>query len=157
MKIYIAAPFAARNVAMTTAFTLEDAGHEITSKWHGSTRDIHVGTVGISPESDDAEVLEHALADLADIDRCDAVLHLTGSYCSELVNVPLHWLHTGGRHVEVGYAIAKGKDVHLIGEPENIFGRSIAYHHESVGAFVSYATLLEKNLSSGVFDWKVSG
>lgn len=144
MKLYIAAPFAARDVAVTTAATLEEAGHTVVSTWHESTREIHEGTIGTSPENDDDGVGLHAQKDLDDIKECDALIHLTGAYCYELVAAPVHWFHTGGRHVEQGYAMALGKDVHLIGEPENVFGRSFAYNHRSIGDFLEY---IEKYMS----------
>mgnify|MGYP001616147807 CR=1 FL=1 len=57
-----------------------------------------------------------------DIDKADAVLSFTH---------PRGTMTTGGgRHVEFGYALAKGKKVALIGERENIF-----HDHPSVEVF----------------------
>lgn len=138
MRIYVAAPFAARAMAVEIAASLENAGHEITSTWHGSTRDITEGTVGLSADSTDEEVEAHAQGDLNDIDRAHAVLHLTSNYVREYLDVPHEWLTTGGRHVESGYALAKGKAVHILGEPENVFARAFAFQHPTVDAFLEY-------------------
>lgn len=137
-RIYIAAPFAARVIAASIANELEEAGHEVTSTWLNGTRGISEETVGISPSSTDEEVEAHAQGDLNDIDRSDDVLHLTGNYVSSQYDFPTEWLHTGGRHVESGYALARGKAVHILGDPENVFARAFAFRHDSVEDFISF-------------------
>jgi len=56
---------------------------------------------------------ELALADIQDIDRAEAILLYSED---PTVGVP-----RGGRHVEFGYALAKGKRLFVIGPKENIF------------------------------------
>ena len=98
MKIYIAAPYPIRDLAIEVMTTLEDAGHVITSRWL---------------KSPDELADEHARKDLADVDEADLLLAMN----------PEGWENsgTGGRHVELGYAIARGKQVVLWGERTNIF------------------------------------
>lgn len=145
MRIYVAAPWACRVLAGDIASQLEEVGHEVTSTWLNSTRGISEATVGISADSTDEEVEEHAQGDLNDIDRSDVVLHLTSNFClSQVGELPEAWLHTGGRHVESGYAIAKGKAVHILGQPENIFARAFAFRHDSVSDFLEFTTEMNR-------------
>ena len=56
---------------------------------------------------------ETSLIDLEDIDAADMMVFFSED---PLVGTP-----RGGRHVEFGYALAKGKRIVVIGGPENIF------------------------------------
>jgi hypothetical protein len=127
VKIYIAAPFAARDIGVLAAQQLQRAGHECTSSWLLSTRSITDTTIGASWDTSDEVVREHALGDLDDIKRADAVIHLTAEYALEH-GAPDLRLHTGGRHVEVGFALAAGKIVVSVGIPENVFQRGLCHN-----------------------------
>lgn len=139
MNIYVASPFAARTLGLEVSRALEAAGHVVTAGWLASQRDATDEWVGISPASTDEEVLAHAQGDLDDIDRADAYLGLTSAYVlAREPGIPEPWLHTGGRHVEMGYALAQGKKVALLGVPENVFARSMAYHFDDVDGFLTF-------------------
>lgn len=140
MRIYVASPWACRVLAAGVAGELEEVGHEVTSTWLNATRGIHNGTVGLSPDSTQEEVEEHAQGDLNDIDRADIVLMLTGDWCRAQIgeDIPEAWLHTGGRHIESGYALARGKAVHILGGPENIFARAFSFQHRTVVEFLEF-------------------
>lgn len=97
-SVYIAAPYPIRDLAQGVMRFLEEAGLDVTSSWLKSEDHL-----------DD----KHARLDLADVDRADALVLLNHK---EWVNSG-----TGGRHVEVGYAIARGKPIVLVGERSNIF------------------------------------
>lgn len=100
MKIYMAARYPRRFELQEEAKKLIAAGHEITSTW-------------IYGQEEGMTYQEIALMDLADIDRADMVMSFT-----ELGSPP----HVrGGRHVEFGYGLAKGKLCVTIGEWENVF------------------------------------
>lgn len=102
IRVYLAGPFdhqeALRDLRDQCG---EDV--EITSRW-----------LDFEPGLDD-EATDHyrslcATVDLADVDRADVLIQFTNGAVG-----------TGGRHVELGYAIAKGKRVIVVGEHENIF------------------------------------
>lgn len=136
-RIYVAAPFAGRPYALTVATRLIEAGHIVTSGWVRSTGYIDQAAVGPATATEDELATDHAQGDLNDIDRSDVVLMLTGPRVQEeMPGIPDAWLTSGGRHFECGYATAKGKSVHIIGEPENIFSRAFAHHHPDVEAFL---------------------
>lgn len=77
---------------------LESLGHVITSRW----------LTQLDENGD-----EWARNDLADVDAADVLLAMN----------PVDWERggTGGRHVELGYAIAREKQVVLWGRRSNIF------------------------------------
>jgi nucleoside 2-deoxyribosyltransferase len=99
MKVYIAAPYPIRETAIVIMKRLEQLGYTVTSRWLKAE---------LSPEESD-----HARDDLEDIDEADALLALN----------PESWSNTGtgGRHVEFGYAVAKGKKMFIIGRRSNCF------------------------------------
>lgn len=130
MKIYIAAPYPARARVADIGLWLGSEGHECTSGWaYQEQHEIATGTVGASLDTKHEDVEEFAKRDLADIFRADALLSLTANWCiargAAEDNPDFRWLHAGGRHVEVGYALALGRPVVIVGEPENIFQRSL--------------------------------
>lgn len=137
-SVYIAAPFAARDFAREVSDKIQAAGHTVTSKWVFSEREINSGTIGTSEDSTDDVAQSHAVSDLSSVMVSDHVLHLTSAACAIYApEVPQEWLHTGGRHVEMGFALANSVPVHILGEPENIFARTLATQHTSVEDFLA--------------------
>ena len=104
MKVYIACPYPLRAYAISTMASLEARGHVVTSRWLKAPDEL----------SDQC-----AREDLADVAAADVLLALN----------PACWEErgTGGRHVELGYALALGKRVVLVGKRSNIF-----HHHSDV-------------------------
>lgn len=99
MRIYIAALYARKSEMVIMADKIKRAGHEVTSRW--------------LTESEALDWSAASVMDLADIDNSDVLLSFThprGTMTSG-----------GGRHVEFGYAMAKGKRLVIIGESENVF------------------------------------
>jgi hypothetical protein len=133
VKVYVAAPYAARDYIERVMYpVLAEAGHECTSTWALASRDIHAGTVGASLDTEHDDAVRHAEGDLYDVARSGALIGLTAKFCIDNANMgdnvdPL-WLHTGGRHVEMGYALHAAMRVRtvIVGEPENIFQRTLA-------------------------------
>lgn len=125
--VYIAAPYITREeVKEHVCRPLRAMGMEPRAGWLNGTRTITPGTIGACADSDDGSVRGHALGDLGDLAACRAMLHVTGNYCVETLNFsdgPS--LHTGGRHTELGYALALSIPVVVLGEPENIFQRAL--------------------------------
>lgn len=98
MRIYVAGPYVARESLLQTKSEIEAHGHEVTSRW-------------LLGSHDDLAPIICATDDLEDIERADAlILFLDRGPGSR-----------GGMYVELGYAIAKGKKVILVGERTNVF------------------------------------
>lgn len=116
MKVYLAAPYAARDTAKDYAAELARVGFTVTSSWLEEKHEINDGTTGAATDLTDAQVAVHAAKDLADIDVSDLLVAITAKALGVEGG-------SGGRHVETGYAIAKGKRVLVVGEPENVFHR----------------------------------
>lgn len=115
MKVYLAGPYAARELLGEYAIELADIGISVTSRWLLETHDITPGTQKAAVDLSDEEVSAHAIADLADVEAADVLVLFTAA------NVGFEG--GGGRHVETGVAIALNKPVVVVGEPENVFHR----------------------------------
>lgn len=119
MRAYLAAPYAARERVAEYARDLVRVGIDVTASWLDEEHEINEGTTGAAPALHPEEVARHAATDLDDIARCDVlVLFTAASLGFDPADVA-----SGGRHVETGYALAKGIPVLVIGEPENVFHR----------------------------------
>lgn len=102
-KVYLAGSYARRNELFDRAKELVQAGHTVTSRWLKG--------------NDLLPVKEQVAMDLVDLGAADTVLSFTG---------PEGQYHSGGRHVELGYAMAMNayggkRRLMLVGWPENIF------------------------------------
>jgi len=115
MKVYLAAPYAARPIAADYAAQLTRIGFTVTSRWMQEPYEITDDTVDAAPGLDDATVSGHASDDLYDVSRADLFTEKAAGAGSR----------SGGRHVETGYFICNKGTTGLIvvGEPENIFHR----------------------------------
>lgn len=141
--VYIAAPYAARDGLRPLAHELIDIGMGCTSSWIFAETDIEEG-IGAATNQSDETVATDCRDDLNAIDRADAIVQFTG-LAVEALRIPGAsgpMLHTGGRHVELGYAIAKHKRLIVVGYAENIFQRSLATvvpdWHAAVLALVTF-------------------
>jgi nucleoside 2-deoxyribosyltransferase len=105
MKIYLAAPFGQRGQVREYAAQLEAAGHEITQRWFDGEP---ISGNGTNPEFS-AEALKCAKADLAGIRACNYFVSING------------FSGTGGKHTELGVALALSKRIAIVGVPENVF------------------------------------
>jgi hypothetical protein len=97
-SVYITAPFPERDYAIEVMTALEQAGIVVTSRWL---------------KAPDELTDEHARKDLDDVAACDVLVVLN----------PVGWEErgTGGRHVELGYALFAHKPIVLVGPRTNIF------------------------------------
>lgn len=99
MKIYLTARWGRREEMKAVREKLVAAGHVCTARW-----------------LDEPEETPYAVAaqmDLDDIDFADALIVFTET-------TDVGYL-SGGRHVELGYALAKDKTIVLVGPRENVF------------------------------------
>lgn len=117
MRVYVAGPWASRDgVAGEVAAALVGAGHTVMSTWLGELPGNHaVEFAGAAPALDDTTVGGHAARDFEEIDASQVVVLVTAAAAG--------CEGGGGRHVETGYALARGRRVVVLGAPENVFHR----------------------------------
>jgi hypothetical protein len=120
MKVYIAAPYGQIEVAGFIAEEIESHGHQVISTWLKL------------PAADDSDA--RARICLGDVAKAEIVVALE----------PPTWrqLGRGGRHVELGFALALGIPVLLVGERLHVF------HHLENVAVVDWA-------SAGLVDFPI--
>lgn len=106
---YLAARYGRRDELRTYAALLMVAGIHCSSSWLNETSAL---TVRMRDVKED-ELREIALTDIKDIELADALVF----FAEDQEKQPPR----GGRHVEFGYALARGKEIHVIGARENIF------------------------------------
>jgi hypothetical protein len=109
LKVYIAGRYSNLALLAEEKKKFEAAGIEVTSSWLNNAEE------GMS-------FTDVATVDLMDIDNADALVLYTEPYGTAVPG--------GGRHVETGYALGRGKEVIVVGPLENIF-----HWHPSVEAF----------------------
>lgn len=117
MNIYVAGSFNSVARIADEVDELEQRGHHVTGVWfqgHDPLEKIWDGNFG----GRIAEVM--SLRDFNGIDRADLFIIDTLDPSS-----------TGGRNVELGYALAKGKRIILIGQPTTIFFALIREAYET--------------------------
>jgi nucleoside 2-deoxyribosyltransferase len=122
LKVYLAAPFAARDALRPFADELSVIGMECTSGWLLGETDIATGE-GAAVEQPAEAIRQEALADLRAVGDSDCIVQFTG-LAIEAMRVKGQ-MHSGGRHVELGYALARNRKAIVIGHPENIFQRTL--------------------------------
>lgn len=115
MKVYLAAPYASRPTVAAYADELRHIGITVTSSWLAETHEINAGTEKAATALTDEQVAEHAATDLREVRESDLLVLFTAAS----VGVE----GGGGRHVETGAALALGKPVVVVGDPENVFHR----------------------------------
>ena len=110
MKVYLAARFSRRDELNGYRAELEALGIDVTSRW---LRGGHEWTGTRDHEIPCGDQARFATEDLEDIDAADVVVCFTEPSGSGPAR--------GGRHVEMGYAIAREKVVMVVGHRENVF------------------------------------
>jgi nucleoside 2-deoxyribosyltransferase len=103
-KVYIAAPSQLQLKCRSVKRSLELHGHKVTSRWIDHN-DLYSPSFEVQQAG--------AIVDLEDVAEADILLAFNPD---EFRNSG-----TGGRHVELGYAIALKKPILLIGERTNVF------------------------------------
>ena len=119
--IYLAARYSRRPEVSGYGAALRALGYVVTSRWHD----------GESHQASEDDLLRtggrgwnFASEDLADIDVAGLVVSFTE---------PPRELNRnrGGRHVEFGYALARRKELWLVGPRENVFHHIVAKRFET--------------------------
>lgn len=100
MKVYLAAMYSLMASMRYYHSRLFSAGHEPTSRW-------------VNGDEEGRSRAEAAVMDLIDIERADVLILFT--------NQKGTMFKSGGRFVELGYAIGIDKRVIVVGDYENVF------------------------------------
>ena len=135
MRVYLVSAYATRDSLRAYADELSRIGMVCTSRWLNDETPISAGTIGAATSIADAQVRKHVLDDFEDIHSANVLILFTESATGQRGG--------GGRHVETGYALAKGKKVVVIGKPENVFHRGspqctvVSDWHEAVLTLVA--------------------
>lgn len=117
MKIYLASRYSRRDQMRELAAELTRMGHEITSRWLETEWVNRPGDGAAAPP----EYREkYAAIDMEDVRAADCVVNFTEAPGDG---------SRGGRHVELGLAVAWGKRIIVVGHRENLF------HHLPVVEF----------------------
>lgn len=107
MNIYLAAPYHAQHHMRQARDDLTALGHLVTSRWIDQAENESSAD---RLRDDPASCAEYALIDLEDISAADVVVSFTAGGGGR-----------GGRHVELGAAIAWCKRLILVGVREHVF------------------------------------
>lgn len=112
--IYLAAAFNRKEEMRAHRYVLQEMGYKVTSNWIDQ---IGLDTFGPSGSIEDLHTAsDRAIQDLSDILRSDMFFMFTDTPST-----------TGGRHTELGIAIALNKLITVIGPRENVF-QALATH-----------------------------
>jgi nucleoside 2-deoxyribosyltransferase len=108
-SVYLAAQYKRREEIAEYAAQLRSMKVQVTSTWLTETWSPSIQM----KEVPERELRNIALQDIRDIDEADSFIF----FAEDQNQQPPR----GGRHVEFGYALAKGKQMFVIGAKENIF------------------------------------
>ena len=109
-KIYLACPWARKDLAAEGKLTLEAAGFVVTSRWITDHADKPADQSGL--DFDATMLKTEAMHDVEDIYNCDIMV---------LLNTQKRGEETSGKAVETGIAMAWLKPVIVVGERTNVF------------------------------------
>lgn len=118
-EVYLSAAMPRAAYMRTCADALHARGLRSVSSW------LHAPT----DEATEEAQAQAAVQDELDMDRAGLFLAFTEG--------PGQW--TGGRHVELGYALAHAKTIVVIGPPENVFH----FHPAILARFATFRAFLD--------------
>lgn len=138
--IYLAARYSRAAEMRRYRDQLMDLGYRVSSRWidhHGGTLTESLGSDEISANLDYAQAI--AQTDLIDLDASHMVIAFTEEDGGG----------KGGRHFELGYAVARAKRIIIVGPRENIFhSLSFVQQHPTWEAFINFARRINAPSSS---------
>lgn len=135
MKVYLAATFARKEEMKRYRLVLNAIGIEVTSRWIDVDQPEPLGPNTLDANPDIG--LKYARTDIEDINKADWIILFGDSGPGS---------SRGGHNVELGYAIALGMPVHLVGSRENVFYGFAVHGHET---FQDHFKLLDQWIKSG--------
>lgn len=109
MKIYLAAQYSQKHEIALKKQELQGLGFIVTSTWMEEPDDPNVSLKDVRH----VVLAAYASRDVEEIDAADMLVLFTVD--------PDERTRRGGRHVEYGYALGRGKAVCIVGPQENIF------------------------------------
>lgn len=113
-SFYLAARFGRRDELNSYRLLLAEHGYTVTSRWLTQHQKLDLQAPGASYSEDERRAF--ALQDYIDVTRASHLVAFT-----EDPNDNAPGGRRGGRHVELGVAIALGKTVYIVGPRENVF------------------------------------
>ena len=134
MKIYLSACYRRQLEMQRTARELETFGHEITSRWISEAP--FLGEEHRQPVSTRAKRAQRNLVDLA---QSDCLIAFTER--------PPSGPGRGGRHVELGIALANGLRTIVAGWQENLFHTLVEFYPKLGRSQVSVSTATSQSVS----------
>ena len=124
MKVYLAGRYSRRDELYDYARQLRAHGVDVTSRWLNGEHQWSGDTDDGVTVQNYQEAERFAREDLEDLDAADMIVCFTES--------PRTSASRGGRHVEMGYALASLKEVMIVGPRENVFYTLPEFvHHDS--------------------------
>lgn len=132
MNVYIAAKFQNQEEAKKLAALLHTKGHEVKARW--------IWQKPLYGDPDSKVLHDLATRDLEDIRSTDAFIIIPDAIPVEGAHATHDGPDSGGRHVEMGYALAHHKPVFVLGVKNNIFH----WLHELVTVCDTVEVLLEE-------------
>jgi nucleoside 2-deoxyribosyltransferase len=115
-SIYLAAGYDQQERMRSYRKVLEEIGYIVTSRWIDVKESNPMQEATIAANKDAAAF--YCNADLADISRADFFFMFTDTPST-----------SGGRHTELGYALARNKVIFIVGPRENVFQAHPMVHH----------------------------
>lgn len=137
IRFYLAARYSRREELNVYRDQLAQCGYLVTSRWLDGGHEIEKDTQGLSAQAADAERERFAVEDWDDLIASNVVVNFT--------EAPRSTNGRGGRHVELGGAMAAGKICVVIGPRENVF-----HHHPRVIHFDSWSEFVDRWLSKRI-------
>lgn len=134
MKVYLCSRYSRRDEMRLVRTLLQEAGHEVTSRWLDTDWERTDGGSSAAP-ADYRDM--YAQIDMDDVRSADAIITFT-----EAPGVG----GRGGRHVEFGMAAAWDKRLFVVGHRENIFHHlpgvqfftwETGYQHETIKSILA--------------------
>ena len=122
LTVYLAGPYAARDLLGQYARELEQIGYRVGTRWLSEDHSITPATEGPALALADEQAASHAHDDLIDVGKADILIAFTAAAVLPEYDRATRGT-SGGRHIETGYALALKKPVVLVGQPENVFHR----------------------------------
>lgn len=143
-SVYLAAAYSSKELIRRRADDLRASGFDVTAQW---LNEPHAASVPFTSR-DPQELRRFARRDIDDIARCDVFIFFSID--------PEQPTKRGGRHVELGLAVAMKKRVLVVGPRENIF--HFLPEIEVVTAWAEALDLLRigSNSATNLTPWKTA-
>jgi hypothetical protein len=126
VKVYVAAPYAVRDLLDPYLWSLVDNGHTLVSSWTQASHSITKGTLDTAPALTDEYAKQHSEQDVTEVKVSEALLLVPWPKAVELAGKGVYMgENSGGHNVEMGVALALDKPVVVWGRPANIFQRGL--------------------------------